>query len=327
MIERNHGAGKLLAGGQTFEAGWKWSWETAKILENSIPYLMATQPWAPSVSWTLAPGGDGPRTVFGQFRNGAGVWSGVTNGTIILDTAAPSASTGCVATTSQRSFPVSWVGSDATSGIAVYDVQYRVGPGGTWVTWFDDTTTTSATFGPSSPVTVEYNQTYYFRARALDNAGNLGAYAPVGGCATLVELHYLYLPLMLRHYSTMGYAAPCSEANSWCENYDGWETSYGPLEPGAAYQAYPDDATDYYFFDVPSTSDVTVVVQNYQATGQLILYRHREGDAPEFVANWGAGGTTMTIGPLSLTTGKYYVRVETSATNPSALYTLTVTAN
>ncbi len=71
---------------------------------------------------------------------------------------------------------------------------------------------------------------------------------------------------------------------------------------------------------------MTILLQNYQATGDLILYKHRAGDEPECVANWGQGGSTMTIGPRTLQAGKYYVRVySTDGHNTTALYTLTVT--
>jgi hypothetical protein len=95
-----------------------------------------------------------------------------------------------------------------------------------------------------------------------------------------------------------------------------------------AYQAYPEDGTDYYFFELYADRSVTVSLQNYQATGDLILYSHREGDEPLSMASWGRGGSTMTIGPLALSAGKYYVRVYTTAgENSATLYSLTVTAD
>jgi len=124
-----------------------------------------------------------------------------------------------------------------------------------------------------------------------------------------------YLPVTLRNYFVNPY-----------EDYDSWENAYGPLAFGAEYQAYPDDDTDYYYFDLSATQNVTVQVKNYQATGDLILYKHREGNDPEKIKNWGKGGSTMTIGPLSLQPGKYYVRVYTTGGhNTTSLYTLTVT--
>jgi len=141
-----------------------------------------------------------------------------------------------------------------------------------------------------------------------------------GGCA---HARNVYLPAVLKNL--IHYAPPCSASNNYCEPYDTWQTAYGPLEPGVAYQAYPDDGSDYYYFELSTTRSVTIKVENYQATGDLILYKHREGDNPEFVAQWGIGGPTMTIGPRSLQAGKYYVRVYTTqGHNTTSLYTLTV---
>jgi len=68
-------------------------------------------------------------------------------------------------------FVVTWHGDDAWSGIAEYDVQYRVGYEGDWVDWLTGTLAISATF------TGVQGQTYFFRARARDNVGNAGQYS------------------------------------------------------------------------------------------------------------------------------------------------------
>ena len=49
----------------------------------------AYQAYAPTTPWTLAPGQDGSRTVFAQFRDGNGNLSPVVSDSITLDTAAP----------------------------------------------------------------------------------------------------------------------------------------------------------------------------------------------------------------------------------------------
>lgn len=62
------------------------------------------------------------------------------------------------------SFTVSWTATQSVSGIAAYDVQYRV-DNGPWQLWLDNTTGTSAVFNaPGDGV-------YHFEARAADNAG------------------------------------------------------------------------------------------------------------------------------------------------------------
>jgi outer membrane protein assembly factor BamB len=77
-----------------------------------------------------------------------------------------------------ESFQVSWSGEDkGGSGIKSYDVQFRMGAGEQWQNWLTNTASTSAMFGPSSPVQVKDSTVYYFQARAKDNAGNIGSFA------------------------------------------------------------------------------------------------------------------------------------------------------
>ena len=80
-----------------------------------------------------------------------------------------------------RTFNVSWSGSDQgdpPTGIASYDVQYRV-DGGAWIPWLVDVTGTSADF------TGEGGRQYGFRARARDEAGNLEEFGAVEAAATV----------------------------------------------------------------------------------------------------------------------------------------------
>jgi hypothetical protein len=199
LIEYPLGDGKVIASGQTLEYGWHNNQAAWRILENMIPYAAGDMPWSASVPWTLEPG-DGVKTVYAQFRNGAGLYSTVTTDTIILDTQPPVASATCMIGTSQTSIEVSWSGSDSLSGVSNYDVQYRVGAAGAWTDWpgLAATTLTSATFGPLSPLPVEHLQSYSFRVRAHDNAGNASAYAAAGDCSVSIEPASLYLPSLIR---------------------------------------------------------------------------------------------------------------------------------
>ena len=89
---------------------------------------------------------------------------------------------------------VSWSGSDAHSGIASYDVQYRIGSGGAWTNWLLSTTATSATYLPPTR-----DETYYFRVRAHDNAGNSEAYPASADTSTYVErLIGIYIPVVVK---------------------------------------------------------------------------------------------------------------------------------
>ncbi len=80
------------------------------------------------------------------------------------------------------SFAVSWWGDDSVpgSGIASYDVQVRDGYTGAWRDWQIDTLLTEAVFAG------ERGHTYFFRAAALDRAGNQPAFSD-GGTFAAVE--------------------------------------------------------------------------------------------------------------------------------------------
>jgi hypothetical protein len=78
-------------------------------------------------------------------------------------------------------FTVSWTGGDATSGVKWYDVQAKDGEGD-WTNWVEQTTLNSSDF------TGVDGHIYYFRSRALDNAGNSEAYPPSADTYTTVNL-------------------------------------------------------------------------------------------------------------------------------------------
>ena len=129
-------------------------------------------------AWTLAAGADGVRTVYVQWRDGAGNWSAAKSDTITLDTGLPTA----VAPTQRllrlaqlglTTVPVrlAWSGSDSLSGIASYQLQqstdgsaYAAVPLPTPArTWLD------RSLAPG--------HWYRFRVRDFDRAGNVSAWA------------------------------------------------------------------------------------------------------------------------------------------------------
>lgn len=77
----------------------------------------------------------------------------------------------------ETAFSVIWGGTDNSSGIRWYDVQYREGnrPDSYWQDWVMNTTQLASTFIGQS------GHTYYFRARALDLAGNISQWADGDG--------------------------------------------------------------------------------------------------------------------------------------------------
>lgn len=87
------------------------------------------------------------------------------------DTEPPVVTVDALPTYVDRDFTVSWSGTDpGGSGIATYDVQYRVN-GGAWADWITDTSDTSAVFAAGLD-----GRFYEFRARGEDRAGNVEDY-------------------------------------------------------------------------------------------------------------------------------------------------------
>ena len=87
------------------------------------------------------------------------------------DAAAPASQVTALPQWSGSDLTIQWSGSDSGgAGLKSYDVQLRDGLSGAWTDWQLATSQTSATFTGSS------GHTYYFRARARDNAFNLEAY-------------------------------------------------------------------------------------------------------------------------------------------------------
>jgi hypothetical protein len=133
---------------------------------------------------------------------------------------------------------------------------------------------------------------------------------------------FVYLPAMLKNF--LSYAEPCSASNRYCEDYDTYQTAYGPLEPDVAYRAYPDDEKDYYYFLVHNPASVTVRVTDYWAIGQVIVRRE---DLTEIGKDWEDpvnDGILQVVLP-GLSPGKYYIQLyTTSGHNQDTPYTLTI---
>lgn len=106
----------------------------------------------------------------------AGNWTSTAHqGPFNIDTLAPVASVTVpqlsTDQTKRTTFIVRWSATDAFSGVANYDVQYKDGASGVWTTLASQTALTQTSFAG-----VE-GHTYYFRARARDNAGNTGVWS------------------------------------------------------------------------------------------------------------------------------------------------------
>ncbi len=98
-------------------------------------------------------------------------------------------------------FTVRWSGSDEPggSGLAVFDVQVRTGPNGGWTDLLIGTTL------PETTVNGLDGQTYAFRVRARDHAGNLSAYPSAPDTVTTVAARP---PALLLRSPTNGARVP-----------------------------------------------------------------------------------------------------------------------
>lgn len=129
------------------------------------------QPWSLADASYGGSAANGTRTVYVQFRDGAGNWSKVYTDTIVLDTVAPGAhAPAAVPAGGARvgaSVPtaVRWSATDATSGVAAYQLEQSV-DGGAWARISLPAPLTTSTVRALTP-----GHTYRFRSRASDRAG------------------------------------------------------------------------------------------------------------------------------------------------------------
>jgi len=116
--------------------------------------------------------------------------------TFYVDTQSPSSAVNTLAAEQDQSrFNVRWSGSDATSGVTSYDVQYRYGLTGNWIAWINASSAASAIFHATQ------EGDYYFRSRAYDRASNVESWpSGDGDTHTYVRANKIYLPLVLKNY-------------------------------------------------------------------------------------------------------------------------------
>jgi len=131
-------------------------------------------PFASSTSFTL-PAGDGVKTVFVEFRNGAGAVSTASSHSITLDTTkpaitkapVPSFKTGHL-TSAGAPIAITWAGHDATSGIKHFDLQESTDGGAYHAVASPTAATVTLHLKPG--------HSYRFKVRATDKAGNVSGY-------------------------------------------------------------------------------------------------------------------------------------------------------
>ncbi len=144
-------------------------------------YQIADGPWITGTSFAIA---DERQSTFSYYSvDLAGNVETTRTATIGIDRTPPSSHAFSDSSSSSTSFTVRWDGSDAASGIASFDVQYRVGASGTWQDWATgiDPLQRSKLFNGSR------GYTYYFRTRAIDKAGNAEPYPAIADTYVAVD--------------------------------------------------------------------------------------------------------------------------------------------
>ena len=171
-------------------------------------------------------------------------------------------------------------------------------------------------------------QTVWLQLRVETNSSlnSNGFLDDVGFEALQPELTLAHLPLVQRGKpAVQTFAPPCSASNGYCEPYNAWRDAYGPMKPGAAYSAYPNDQTDYYYFTVEQRRSVTIQITNYQANGQKLIRHEQLAELAKDVHVPPSWDGTMTVSGLDLRPGKYFIQLFTTADhNQDHRYNLTV---
>lgn len=127
----------------------------------------------------------------------------------------------------QKAFDVYWDEStDTGAGIAKYVVEYCLGDqeadcgeSGTWVSWLNNLppTTTSSSFGPSSPASLDPDKIYRFRVIAIDRVNNDGS-----GLSNIVkvEIRYVILPVIMNYFNP---SIPYYVSGDFETGFAGWK--------------------------------------------------------------------------------------------------------
>ncbi|MCX6031731.1 MAG: hypothetical protein NT169_20815, partial [Chloroflexi bacterium] len=161
-----------------FAVTWLGADDGAGVVGYDLQSRAATGPWTDwltgvAITGAIFSGSDGVaygfRARVTDAAGNIGAWSQEVTATV--DATPPSVTVGELSAVQQATdFAVAWSGSDATSGVATFDVQAR-SDGGDWADWLATTTAASATFTGADGLS------YAFRARAADRAGNVGEWS------------------------------------------------------------------------------------------------------------------------------------------------------
>jgi chitodextrinase len=137
---------------------------TQMRFSNTGSSFSTAEGYATTKTWTLT-NGAGTKTVYVQFRDAAGNWSGSFTDSIVLDTTAPTISSVAASGITGSSANVTWTTSEPSTSRVEYGLTTAFGS----FTPLDSTLVSShaVTVSGLSPAT-----TYRYRVRSIDAAGN-----------------------------------------------------------------------------------------------------------------------------------------------------------
>lgn len=221
---------------------------------------------------------------------------------------------------SWQNLRVSWSGHDpGNSGINSYDIQYRIGNGGIWSDWLNDTPETWGFF-PGEP-----GYTYYFRSRATDKTQNVESW-PIGDGDAVTTLYTSAVTGTIRDNTH----TPVADATVTTMPQP---VGIIPSDNQGIYQTYLGDENDLHALTItkagyghlPST-DIeglyTEIEFNVILPPSDNVIRNGDFETLPITTAWMISGTQLTP-PIDLVaghTGKYALKLgqaETTATNVS----------
>jgi uncharacterized repeat protein (TIGR01451 family) len=156
-------------------SGWSPDGEGITFTEITLVYHSGAWYWTEAYGLALSVSGSGLLTLSSDNALWNPHWQ-------TLDAIHPNSSIAPLPSISPYRIVLDWSGSDSGgSGIKEYDLQVKVGTGGTWTNWLMNTTDTSADYDGVA------GQTYSFRVRARDNAHNVEAWPASPDVVTTIE--------------------------------------------------------------------------------------------------------------------------------------------
>jgi hypothetical protein len=146
-----------------------------------VAWLTATQ----AFSGTFAGAGDKQYAFRSRAIDRAGhveAWPDAPDAETLVDLAAPASSVSLLPEIqTSPTFTVCWLGQDAGSGVASYEIQFADQATGAWQDWITGTHETQASF------TGQDGHQYAFRSRASDRAGHWENWPDAADAATLID--------------------------------------------------------------------------------------------------------------------------------------------